>query len=377
MNIPILYDSGYEKDSVWGEMLQSAIAKALLQKKYTSTIIDPRTYQSFDYDSLFSEVPRLLLVVASDRVWLEEAFHFFSTHNIQIVLVDSYPFAHPCIRGQVDSDHSQDIETILTLFEQCGCHRTALYGVFPASSADYRKKLYFEQAMERRQIDSPSALCFANTTGLRNCYQFFRSRIEEFDSVICVNGFAAATLMLQLTADGFSVPEDIQIVTFGGVRLSDFSSTPITVVVTDTSVIAQHAILTYRYLYSNGDFSGRINALVPGELTIRESTKVLNTEPPTAISPGSYKETSPYFFKDDKDVQYLVKFEKLLVSCDPIDSQILKQLCNGSSYEKMSQTLHLTKNAVYYRIKRMKDIVEIGSIEEFREFLAKHNDYIG
>ncbi|MCI6364375.1 hypothetical protein [Intestinimonas butyriciproducens] len=46
-------------------------------------------------------------------------------------------------------------------------------------------------------------------------------------------------------------------------------------------------------------------------------------------------------------------------------------------YEKMSQTLHLTKNAVYYRIKRMKDIVEIGSIEEFREFLAKHNDYIG
>lgn len=377
MNIPILYDSGYEKDSVWGGMLQSAIAKTLLQKKYTSTIIDPHTYQQFDYDSLFEDVPRLLLVVANDRVWLEEAFRFFSAHNIQIVLVDSYPFAHPCIRGQVDSDHNQDIETILTLFEQCGCHRTALYGVFPASSADYRKRLYFEQAMERRHIEAPSTLCFANTTGLRNCYQVFRSRIEEFDSVICVNGFAAATLMLQLTADGVSVPEDIQIVTFGGVRLSDFSSTPTSVVVTDTSVIAQHAVLTYRYLYSNNDFSGRINALIPGELTIRESTKILDTEPPAVTFPASYKEAPPYFFNDDKDVQYLVRFEKLLVSCDPIDSQILKHLCNGSSYEKMSQILHLTKNAVYYRIKRMKDIVEIRSIEEFRDFLAQHNDYIG
>ena len=85
MNIPILYDSGYEKDSVWGGMLQSAIAKTLLQKKYTSTIIDPHTYQQFDYDSLFEDVPRLLLVVANDRVWLEEAFRFFSAHNIQIV----------------------------------------------------------------------------------------------------------------------------------------------------------------------------------------------------------------------------------------------------------------------------------------------------
>lgn len=377
MNIPILYDSSYEKDSVWGGMLQSAIAKALLEKKYTSTIIDPTTYQSFDYDTLFSNLPRLLLVVASDRIWLEEAFCFFSTHDIQIVLVDSYPFAHPCIRGQVDCDHNQDIETILTLFEQCGCHRTALYGVLPTSSADYRKKLYFEQAMERRHIESPSTLCFANTTGLRDCYQIFHSRIEEFDSVICVNGFAAATLMLQLTADGFSVPEDIQIVTFGGVRLSDFSSTPISVMVTDTSIMAQHAVLTYRYLYNNHHFSGRINALIPGELTIRESTKVLDAEPPAVMPPSSSEETSPYFFNNDKDVQYLVKFEKLLVSCDSIDTQILKQLCNGNSYEKMSQSLHLSKNAVYYRIKRMKDIVEIGSIEEFREFLARRDDYIG
>ena len=95
------------------------------------------------------------------------------------------------------------------------------------------------------------------------------------------------------------------------------------------------------------------------------------------MPPSSSEETSPYFFNNDKDVQYLVKFEKLLVSCDSIDTQILKQLCNGNSYEKMSQSLHLSKNAVYYRIKRMKDIVEIGSIEEFREFLARRDEYIG
>ena len=64
---------------------------------------------------------------------------------------------------------------------------------------------------------------------------------SEFDSVICVNGEAAVALAKNLTRDGIRIPEDIQIITFGGTELTATCTPKLTVMGVGGDLIGQQA----------------------------------------------------------------------------------------------------------------------------------------
>ena len=145
MNIPILVEPNYKERSVWSHLIMGAIDKSVLSKKYTVSEIDPRSYRSMDYDALFQNTPRLLLLIAETYDWMEQALSFFSEIHVDIVLLETDLSGYSCVKGQVTADHKKNIQMLLKLFSDCGCTRTALYGYYANSVPDRAKRFFFEQ----------------------------------------------------------------------------------------------------------------------------------------------------------------------------------------------------------------------------------------
>lgn len=375
MNIPILTEPNYKERSIWSQLVMDAIWKTVLAKKYTVSEIDNRHYKSVDYDELFRDAPRLLLLIAETRMWMDEALAFFSEIGVNVVLMETDLTGYSCVKGQVTQDYQKNIQMLLGLFLECGCTRTALYGYFANSAPDHAKRFYFEKEMLARGISCPERLCFENSSGLAGCYHEFYSRISEFDSVICVNGEAAVALTKNLTMDGIRIPEDIQIITFGGIELTATCTPKLTVMGVGGDLIGQQAVLTYRYLYHANTPEVTCCVRIAGGLLRRESTQLQGSfeQLPTAKKRSSERYTTRHSYYEDQEVMALSALERLLLSCDPLDHSILQHLIRDESYDDISERLHLSKNAVFYRVKRIKGILSLPSIEELKKFLIANN----
>lgn len=375
MNIPILVEPNYKERSVWSHLIMGAIDKTVLSKKYTVSEIDPRSYRSMDYDALFQNTPRLLLLIAETYDWMEQALSFFSEIHVDIVLLETDLSGYSCVKGQVTADHKKNIQMLLKLFSDCGCTRTALYGYYANSVPDRAKRFFFEKEMRTGGIESPEQLCFENRSGLADCYNAFYSRISEFDSVICVNGEAAVALAKNLTRDGIRIPEDIQIITFGGTELTATCTPKLTVMGVGGDLIGQQAVLTYRYLYHANTPEVTCDVKISGGLFRRDSTRLpdspaLQNTAEKKMPPTS---TTKHRYYDDREVQELSALERFLFSCDPLDHAILQHLVRDISYDEISEILHLSKNAVFYRVKRIKGILGLQTLEELKQFLTANN----
>lgn len=379
MLLPILFEPNYKSSSIWCSQIQNGIEKTVIQKKYSPTLIDEEHYTEFDYDSFFSSSPRVLMIVASSPSWIYSALNFFARKNIFVLLIDSWATHHSAksiVKGSVCFDYDDCIRMMLDHLEDCGCSKTALYGVFGNSSADRIKYAAFETEMLERGYEDIRQLCFDNNSGLVNCYDSFRERISEFDSVLCVNDVAACSLIIRLKEDGIKVPEDLQVISFGGSqKLAETMSPSITTVELDNMVVGQQAILAYKYLAQNFE-NASISVRVPGLLIARESTSLIIGQGEEAYNGARQRSASRPLpsgsFYDDDEVTVFSRFETLLLSCDKFDRQILKHLLNHVPYEKISDMLNMSRSTVFYRLQRILKKLDIESYDELRTFLQCH-----
>lgn len=372
MIIPIIYEPYYNRDSIWCAKIRTGIERALSQKKYSSVQIDGENYAEYDYGKLFENAPRLLILVANRCSWILSALNFFSENNIGVVLVDCCPITNEAVKGQIYFHYENGTDIIFNHLSECGCKSTALYGVFKNSFADTVKQRAFAQKMLERGVTDIKDRCFENNTGLVNCYGDFIKKINKFDSVICTNEIAANSLIKRLKNDCVKIPDDLQIVSYGFTKLTDISVPSLTTLKFNSDAIGQQAISTFKYLYGANDNSIHITVRVSGELTVRDSTKKVTAPLPRSKSYDITDGVTSLNFYDDKEVASFSKMEKLLLSSDNADIQIIQKILQNIPYEQIADTLHLSRGTVFYRIKNMEEAVECRSLGEFKNFLISH-----
>ncbi|MBO5203930.1 MAG: substrate-binding domain-containing protein [Clostridia bacterium] len=373
MVVPIIYEPYYSKDSIWCAGIRSGIEKALTRKKYFPVYIDGDSYRSFDYDKLFKDTPRLLILVANRCSWILSALDFFEKNKIDILLVDCCPFINNSVKGQVFFHYEHGIATALEHLSKCGCSRTALYGLFRNSFADKMKQRAFEEKMRCRGIDNVGSLCFDNDNGLADCYDKFHSRISEFDSVICTNEIAANSLIKRLLADGIRVPEQLQIVSYGYTKLTDISNPSITTLKFDNCELGQQIVMAFRYLYNSSPDTTHLTIRISGKLIQRGSTRRQSDTASVSMTRADSLDTVTLNFYDDEEVTAFSRIEKLLLACDDIDVKLLLGLLENMPYERISDGLHLSRSTVFYRIHRLEEAIDITSLNDFKEFLITHH----
>jgi len=289
------------------------------------------------------------------------------------VLCDHFDTESKAIKARVHIDYESTFKLIFKHHKECGCRRVALYGNFVHSSSDAVKLKCFREELYCRGITDTSAYCFDNNCDLDACYDSFKQRRHEFDAVICVNDIVAVSLVERLKKDSVRIPEDIQIISFGNSKLCEMISPSITAIAGVDKVVGRQLVLAFKYCYSSSNVPFVLNLLVNGELIQRESTLPLQLRednPNTPLDTSTYPQDLNFY--NDTVVQSLSILEKLLAECDATDLTILKMFINNTPYDTISDTLFISRSSIFYRLRRIEDLLSLHSHTELKHFLTKH-----
>ena len=374
MIIPMIYEPAYLNNSIWCDKQRLGVEAVLAQKKYTVMQIDGNAYRDYPYERLFGQSPRLIILFATSPSWIFPALCFFRDHNIQVILTDCYPWPSELVQAQCAIDYSVGIKTIFQYLEAQGCATVALYGLFRNSTTDDIKKMAFVQECRLRGFADPEAHCFYNENDLNACYRDFSGQLHRFDAVICVNDIVALSLMKHLKSDGIAVPDTLQLITIGGIDLVEHFTPKLSTFTVDHTAIGAQVISLYRYLANANSPSLRLSLKMTGQLIPRETTKQIFQPAESTFSADSVPLPdlpNPCFYHND-EVQTFSKLEKMISICDETDLGIIRHILQGASYETIAEDLHLSRNTVPYRIRRLANSISLHSRSELKQFLEKN-----
>jgi len=365
MRISVVIEPDYH-NSVWCERTLVGINAESGKKKYDLRLIDGEIYQTFDYDELFGDAERLLIVIGTSVSWIPKALAFFERQRIQVILVSYQPPEYTALRGVVRMDYVSAMHKLITYLTSCKRSRIALYGFNPNSSADRIKQRYFCSLRRQEDEPSPESHVYYNYASLARCFDGFRMYVSQYDAVICANDIVAVSLIKGLQRTGVHVPESLFVTCFGASALSQFVSPTITTASLDHVEMGKQAVALYSYLYRQPEaVSSSIR--VESKLLVRQSTMMM--PPPTdyAMHTGAQEPTDDVDFYSDMEVKNLLTIDTLISSCDDLDMDILSGILASKTYEAMADELNTTASTLRYRLRRMLSAANLES----REMLLK------
>ncbi len=371
MTIHIYVDPPY-KESLWCKQTLKGISDEATKKRYSIKMLEAENIYKADLDAFFEDEEKRILIVLATSVNQSSKFNdFFNEHGVHLLYINhqstnsSYRFSNILI------DYYDSMRIITEYLEGCGRKLIALYGINPDSSTDLIKKNFFEERNKHiqqygngeniyyRVIDDKSSPSV-------DCFETFRSSLEFYDSVICVNDLVARLLIDDLQKIGIRVPEDLYVVSFGDYILAQIGKPTITAVAVDHELLGRQSVYTYSYL-RKASRDVYITAKVAPKLTIGESTagsefaKHKNTH--SDISTGEL--TSDFFHHPE--IQSIITFENMLTKCDKLDMQILIGIMNCMTYIQLSEKLFVSENVISYRVKRLCRLAQITSKNKLAE----------
>ncbi len=365
LRIPIVIEPDYHH-SIWCERTVFGISTEIGKKKYDLLIIDGETYPSFDYETLFADAERLLIVVGTSVSWIPRALAFFESRQIQVILVSYQPPEYTQLRGVVRMDYVSAMHKLITYLKACGRPRIALYGFNPNSSADRIKLRYFCSLAQKEGDADPEGHVYYNYASLAQCYDDFRFDVSRYDAVICANDIVAVSLVKRLQRSDIRVPETLFVTCFGDSMLSQFVSPSVTTASLDHVEMGRQAVALYSHLYRQPEaVSSSIR--VESRLHVRESTMQIPPPDNYAMLTSASEPTDAVDFYSDEEVKHLCVIDSLIAGCDELDRDILSGILAGKTYETLAETLATTTSTLRYRLRRMLGIVGLDS----REALVK------
>lgn len=329
----------------------------------------------------------VLLIIGSDYTWISSVISNVpqAFGNRIIVLSDYAPRMTDKIYSVISTNISNAFFTLYTYLKKCGKHQIALYGINCHSTADLLKKENFICAGGRESD------CFYNNVSLEECFQSFSEKADTYDGVICVNDYAAISLVQHI----YPQRQNLFITTFGDTLLAKLFSPSITAVrfsfrhhgdcLTDLiRFLAKNKSIGCCNLYLDFSFH-------PGETTsfqefpegdITEGAASSRTLPAGRIANRfvadvsqhkNFQQTSSDInFYSDEAVKEMQCIESMLLKCDSIDMLLIAQLLNGTSLSQIAQNLYTSLSTVNYRKKSLYKLCNVQSKAEFVDLLKKY-----
>ena len=369
MLIAVLTEPNF-RSYLWARQTLEGITREAGRRKYRFVTLDADAYEEIDYDRLFGQERRMLIVIGTSISWMPKALDFFSSRNIESVFVSFDPAETTLPSGMVRMDYVGAIHHLLSyLTVDCGKSRVAMYGYNPNSSADQIKLRYFHRWCQQSGQSADEAI-FYNLADLNACYSLFRTRAENFDAVICANDIAGVSLLSMLRADGLRVPEDLYVAAFGDSRIAERTAPPLTVATLDHFELGRQAVQLFSDLCKTPT-TASVSARIRSKLIVREST---GSVPDAGYASHLRKDADGFAstvnFYSDPEAARLLGAETLLNACDETDLPLLEELVSGASLESLEHSLYLTVSALQYRKKRLMKIVGCANTEAFMDFLT-------
>ena len=340
------------EDISWFKGITGRLSYFASRKKYTI-----KKYVDADFLTATDENPPVILIGATYN-WLKEQVKKVRTLERHPILVSNQPSG--AFKGDysyVSVDLRATIEEVLTVFKECNKTKTALFGVNPSSLADIGRAEAFTKNCSKEDM-------FFNLQDLETAAKEFIAVMDSYDSVICVNSFAAATLLRQLKL----AERNEQSLLIASQNYSEILSgyEKIIAVNYNFDEHLEAASNIYKFIKQNPYLSG-MRATIKHRLILPQSLSKMGW---VEREQESALEENRFF--SDNSLKELSKSELLLKKCDDVDRQIIGLLIKNHKYSFIAEKCFISEYTVKYRIKNMMELCGITSKGEFVEFLNKY-----
>ena len=367
MQIPVMIEPDYAY-SGWAQMTLNGIRTEAARLKYKPVLMESRNYASLDWNAVFGKEQRLVIVLAPSISWAPEVLSFFDDHDIAAIWVAFEPSEAVSVRGQVRMDYVQAMQQLLLYLNECGRKRIALFGVNSNFFVDTLKTNAFK-AWDQREEEKDSSPVFPAHRSLAECYDAFYPHVHAYDAVICANDTVAVFLLQHLKEDGLKVPEELYLTSFGNTRLSECISPSITCVTEDYEETGRQAVRLFSWLTRQKPCAN-VSIRVRSRLIIRQSTAM--QQPSADLRPSPPPRASlpdDIYLYCDREALAFQDIEKILVTCDQTDTQLIHGLLDSRTNAQLEEELFLSSYALRYRLKRLMALTHCQRKHELIDFL--------
>lgn len=339
--ILIIVEPSYS-NSIWCQNLVDGLVAELKLKRIAYQFIS-------SLEELDSKC-RFIYVIGSVSGWVRAVLESCGHAGIYPILLSNQTFHRfPISYSTVCSDTDDSMKHLVDTLHTMGRKRIALYGVNPSSVPDESRKNCFLAAQGGQAMED----IFVNDGSLEQCFRDFSARTQDFDAVICVNDFAAISLVRNLSRGNPEELERLSIIGCAETRLTEFYSKHILSIrvnfreygraaVTLLETLRRNPYLSNIVMTIRWDFSPLTVLQAPAPERSREAL----TEVP---------EVGDTFYTD-QELRDMLRLEQLLNECDKVDKILIRYLVAGESYEVIAERCFVTVSTVKYRIRKMLSI---------------------
>ncbi len=330
--VHILIDPIYAR-SVWCENLKQSLISELKKKRIHFSLSEDIEHMLLE-DTVF--------LIASDNAWTENVIRKLNHNSIQpILLCNQMDFLEGLNYSCVCSDVYGSMKSIFSSIKYHGKKSPVIYGLNKKSLSD-TGTLKCAQNLSC-EMDFPLKV-FYNHGSLAECFEQFYSEIEYFDSAICVNDFAAVSLIKHLQDKNSALLEQLLIFSCAKSEISELYP----------------KIVSPRSNYEDyGKAAVYISEKIEkhhfiSNMTIRIARMVDSAIPDTTQDiPFTETLTHTDEFYQDLEIAEMICVEKLLCRCDQTDREIIDMLCQKVTLDEICEKCFLSESTIKYRIRRI------------------------
>lgn len=355
------------KDTFWTQLTLKATAAEITRKRYTAEYIEAEKVPDIDFDTLYAEDERrLLLYIGHSVSGTPVDLKYLTDRGVHVILInyESSVLSGSC--SKVLLNYRDGMQKTISYLTANKHDRIALFGINPNSSTDMLKDSYFVEYLRERG-GNPARDIYYNYGSIAGCFSRFAENYRDYNAVICSNDVVALALMRFLQEGGIRVPEDLYVTACGG---SSLANTTITSVFADQYELGRQAVLTYAHLYKN-PCAVALTVKVTANLTVRASTN-FDPDPGEDLISTLDKQVPNIDFYDDPIIRSIFRVEELLLSCDELDRGILDGILGGETYPSIAERLYTSENVISYRIKKMCKITGTNKKSELIDLLRPY-----
>ncbi len=346
MNV-ILCEKNYF-DSNWCQEILLGLKGELKKRRAEYTVV-------FNFDGI--SCSDTLYIIGSDYRFISRAV--YEANSIKMTPIVIFNQLDHIISGHyhsVSSDVGGSVSALVARLIAKNKKNICLYGINPASISDISRAQSYLSSL------GADAKTFYNNGSLQKCFDDMMQCGDGFDGVICVNDFAAASLVKNLLEKDAGHIDEIDIISCSRSAISMCYREYIKSVNVNFASLGANAYAISRTV-EHGENISEISLKVKWDMDLEEDTRPIEYPP--------LQDASNEFYCDAEFAK-LSKIDSLMEHCDELDIKIIKRLLAGKTYIDIADECHMVEQSVKYRVKQY---TEICRIKNRRELVSLLNEY--
>ena len=206
---------------------------------------------------------------------------------------------------------------------------------------------------------------YLNKGALEECFQNFYPDAEKYDAVICVNSYAAISLMKKLEALRPQILKDVIVISCTEPMLSSKYNE---LIVSVTMNLEQYgkAAMTILEMTAHKEYISSVAVYISWEIS--------NLQADIKHVAQVRKEKEKDRIYEDSELLSMSRVDYLLSTFAETDSRMIQMLINGATYSEIGEACHMSDGTVKYHVKKYMEICKVRKKQDLLDMLR---DYLG